>query len=279
MALDRTYSDEEFILAVKTSHSYAQILVKLNLKCGGGSYDNLKKIIKRLNLNIDHFKGQGWRKNKKFPDKTRKTLEKHLVENSNIPSYNLKLKLFDAGLKEKICEECGIIEWREKPAPLELDHINGDRFDNRLENLRILCANCHAQTETYCGKNKRKLSLTDEIESLESLESLESSCPEKRSGSNTELDTNYTCIDCGKQNSKKALRCKSCASYFRIPEKIKWPLDGDLIKMVKDSSFTKVSKHLGVSDNAIRKRLKRKGIENIITKFSKKKTKENVTMN
>lgn len=50
-------------------------------------------------------------------------------------------------------ERCGISEWNGVPAPLQLDHVNGDRRDNRLENLRILCPNCHAQTDTWCGRN------------------------------------------------------------------------------------------------------------------------------
>jgi heterodisulfide reductase subunit B len=59
------------------------------------------------------------------------------------------------GLKEHKCECCGIIEWNGKPAPIELDHINGNRRDNSLDNLRVLCPNCHAQTDTYRGKNKK----------------------------------------------------------------------------------------------------------------------------
>ena len=59
-------------------------------------------------------------------------------------------------MKEHKCESCGISEWLGKPLSLELDYINGDRYDNRLQNLRILCPNCHAQTDTYRGKNKGK---------------------------------------------------------------------------------------------------------------------------
>ena len=73
-------------------------------------------------------------------------------------SAKLKQRLFKAGLKKNVCEECSISEWNGKPIVCHLDHVNGDNKDNRLENLKILCPNCHSQTPTYCrgqGKNKK----------------------------------------------------------------------------------------------------------------------------
>jgi HNH endonuclease len=66
---------------------------------------------------------------------------------------NLKLRLIAAGLKENRCEECGISEWRDRPLSLELHHRNGEKHDNRLENLALLCPNCHSQTDSWGGKN------------------------------------------------------------------------------------------------------------------------------
>ena len=80
-----------------------------------------------------------------------------LVKNSNYQSYKLKRRLFVAGVKQQRCEKCG---WAEKAPdgrlPLELDHINGDPRDNRLENLRILCPNCHSLQLHYRGCNRKK---------------------------------------------------------------------------------------------------------------------------
>ena len=82
-------------------------------------------------------------------------LEDLLIEDSPARGDHLKTRLLNAGLLRLECYECGITSWRGKIAPLQLDHINGKNRDHRLENLRILCANCHAQTDTFCGRNHK----------------------------------------------------------------------------------------------------------------------------
>jgi Zn finger protein HypA/HybF involved in hydrogenase expression len=145
-------TDAEFIEVVKSSNSIREVLEKLNLKAAGGNYQCFHKRIKDLNISIDHFTDpKVWNKGKKFGP--RRSLEEYL-NGVPIQSHKLKLRLIAEGLKQHKCECCGIKEWNNKPAPIELDHINGNHHDNRLENLRLLCPNCHAQTETYRGKNK-----------------------------------------------------------------------------------------------------------------------------
>jgi 5-methylcytosine-specific restriction endonuclease McrA len=68
---------------------------------------------------------------------------------------HLKLRLIAAGLLLGACYECGISEWRDLPLSLALHHVNGDGKDNRLENLQLLCPNCHSQTKNFAGRNKR----------------------------------------------------------------------------------------------------------------------------
>ena len=73
----------------------------------------------------------------------------------------VKARLLDAGLLQNVCQTCGLREWLGKPIALHIDHINGIRNDHRLENLRMLCPNCHSQTETYAGRNVRRRRLQD----------------------------------------------------------------------------------------------------------------------
>lgn len=86
-----------------------------------------------------------------------KKIELHDILNGHHPTYQT-LKLKNRLLKEKILEDvcsiCGIDEWQGKKISLQLDHIDGDNHNHRLENLRLVCPNCHSQTDTYCGKNK-----------------------------------------------------------------------------------------------------------------------------
>jgi 5-methylcytosine-specific restriction endonuclease McrA len=78
------------------------------------------------------------------------------IKNESVSAHKLKIKLIRDGIKNHICEVCGITDWMGKKVPLELDHIDGDHYNNDLINLRIICPNCHAQTDTNSGKNIKK---------------------------------------------------------------------------------------------------------------------------
>ena len=148
------YTEEQLRSAIESSGSIRQVLSKLGLKEAGGNYETTKKRISKLNIDTSHFHGQAHLKGKTH-EYNKRPIEYYLTENSHHQSHKLKKRLLSEGLKEHKCECCGITEWNGKPAPIELDHINGNHHDNRLENLRILCPNCHAQTDTYRGKNKK----------------------------------------------------------------------------------------------------------------------------
>lgn len=84
----------------------------------------------------------------------KKPLSELLVVDSDARTSNVRLRLIKEGVREHRCECCSLTEWMGQRIPLQLDHINGVKRDFRSENLRLLCPNCHAQTDTYCGKNK-----------------------------------------------------------------------------------------------------------------------------
>ena len=152
MATKRTKADYEN--AVRASRSIAGMCRYFGLKPCGGNYKIMHKAIMEYNLSISHFTGQGWNRDLQFKPFEAKPIEEILVADSNYQSYKLKRRLIQEGLKEKICERCRLSEWQGHHIPLELHHINGNNRDNRLENLTLLCPNCHALTESYRGKNK-----------------------------------------------------------------------------------------------------------------------------
>ena len=149
----QSYRDDDIRLAVAESFTIANVLRLLGVQPKGGNYATLRRAIARLGLDTSHFKGQAWSKGLTRPSTRQMPLDEVLVAGYFAQSNRLKKRLLAAGLKEARCEICGLSEWNGLPIPLELDHINGRRDDNRIENLRLACPNCHAQTPTYRGKN------------------------------------------------------------------------------------------------------------------------------
>ncbi len=156
MSNKRSWTDEELIAAVKSKYSYAAVIKDLGLIPAGGNYVQVQYRIKALNLDTKHFKGMGWNAGMRYHTNARPPLSTLLIKNSRAQSYKLKKRLYEVGLKQPICEQCGWAKHaKDGRVPLELDHINGNRFDNRIENLRILCPNCHSLQPTHRGKNKK----------------------------------------------------------------------------------------------------------------------------
>ena len=148
----RKYTLEELKDALATSISYRQILDKLGVTPAGGNYETLRKTIAHFNLDTSHLKGQGWNKGKKFGPK--RPIEDYLSNKYSCSSHNLRLRLLKENFFEAKCYNCEQSEWLGNPIPLELEHIDGNHQNNTLDNLTLLCPNCHALTPTYRGKNK-----------------------------------------------------------------------------------------------------------------------------
>ena len=158
-----TWTDEQFIDAVKNSFSYAQVMVKLGLKPAGPNYETVKRKIAELNLDISHMTGKAWNQGARFKTiKPAQDIQEILVKHSTYVNTNhLRQRLLKEGVKQYKCECCGRTEWMGKPIALELHHVNGIKDDLRIENLQILCPNCHAFTDNYRGKNIKGIECTE----------------------------------------------------------------------------------------------------------------------
>ncbi|HEY5501732.1 MAG TPA: HNH endonuclease signature motif containing protein [Candidatus Anoxymicrobiaceae bacterium] len=152
----KRYPEEELVEAIRTSRSIRQALMKVGIAPYGGNYATVRMLIEKYQIDTSHMTGQGWNKGDIMGLKayTTYSLEEILIQNSHYANTSdLRKRIIAAGLKEAVCEKCWLGEWNGKKISLELNHINGDRFDHRIENLELLCPNCHAQTHTYRGKN------------------------------------------------------------------------------------------------------------------------------
>jgi hypothetical protein len=138
--------DEEYFISVcKESKSMAQASAKLKLH-----FNTFKKIAVKLNCYIPNQSGKGI--DKKYPEKI--PLDEILNgKHPQFQTFKLKNKLIKNGILENKCFVCGITEWNGIKLNMELDHIDGNKYNHKIDNLRMLCPNCHAQTETYRAKN------------------------------------------------------------------------------------------------------------------------------
>lgn len=267
-----------YINLIKQSESLIDVCRKANIVPTTGNYNTLKKIIKEEKIDISHFKRFSQNINTK-----KRNISEYLNNNHQISSYKLKNRLLNEGYKKYVCEKCGNTEWFGKPIPLELHHINGDNTDNRLENLQILCPNCHACTDNYGGKNQH-ININKKY------------C--QRCGKElNENQTKFCSIDCAYKNRTIKISKEKCDEIV-----LKYNTNDSILKIAKDTnhcvktikrilnengfntnknklvkekndkkipliletlkktkSFSKTGKEFGVSDNAIRHLLSKRG--------------------
>lgn len=269
---------------IQDCSSKLELINKLGLSQTNRDYHLIKLLINRFNLDISHFKNNAWNKGLTVKN-IRYKLEDVLVENSPIiNTRSLKLRLIRNGLKQHKCEICGY----EKK--VELHHINGIPNDNRLDNLQILCPNCHAETDNYRGKNvigRRKLhkSPDDYILNEETIELRNKARLIARkqqisindillNNSNEEIIELYNNLN--NKQKKYCLNCNSeitnrhnqhfCSNKCYLEYQNSSNPDKEaLIKIIIKFNcvFTKVAKYFNVSDNCIKKWLKKFGIPHI----------------
>ena len=148
-------SDEQFVELLKKSSTISEVLFKLGYTVKGNSwgYSQVKRRMDDLNLDYSIFKGKSAVIKTNKLNNVRK--EDILKENCKHQRIVLRRYIIKNDLIPYKCAICGCTEWQGKTLSLELDHINGINNDNRLENLRFLCPNCHSQTSTYGSRNQQ----------------------------------------------------------------------------------------------------------------------------
>jgi len=270
------------------SQSYRQFALQLGYS--ENSTDSVKKLIDKYQLDVSHFKGQGWSKD---------SIDMSIFQYNKSCKSDTMIRALTI-LRGWKCEKCGRTEWEGQQIPLCVHHIDGNHINNQIENLQVLCPNCHAQTDNYCGRNKKKRSpITDEqfVEALRQTTSIRQALqklginyaakyyyekahklieenniiqkPKKEKQQKTKpqkkikIEPNH-CIDCGKIIDSRSQRCEDCE--HKRQRRAEWPQRDELKKLIRSKSFCAIGKQFNVSDNTIRKWCKN---YNLPTKKSK----------
>ncbi len=217
---------DAFIELVGNVSCVKEIFSHLGMWGSSSSYKTVRRRMDSLGLSYEDLVAKGKSSTRLCGTKARMPLDKLLVKASLVLNSSAKKRIIASGiLGPEKCSKCGLgTEWQGEPITLQLDHINGDSKDHRRENLRILCPNCHTQTDTWGTKSKKKI---------------------------------YHCPDCSKTIGKQSKFCGSCAAKKRYrPLKIDWPPTAELRELLTKHSYREVGRMLGVTDNTIRKRLR-----------------------
>jgi len=223
-------SKNEIQKLLNESSSFVEVLEKLGLCGHSGNHRTLKERIKLDNLDTDELVRKRKEKVIKIFSMQKTPLSKMMVKNSIYKmSKSFKKRMIEENVLDYCCQECGNKgDWMGKKLSLQIEHKNGDSKDHSLENLCFLCPNCHSQTETYAGRNSN-------------------------------MKKSRICIECKGPTKGKGKKCVKCTTQ-KQPQKF-FVTKEKLEKLVKKHSLTFLGRKFGVTDNSVRKRCRKFGIE------------------
>lgn len=293
--LNVKFTEAQLREAVKNATSFSGVLRALGAGYSGSSHQWIKKRITELGIDYSHFHGH-------VPvsvSNVRKTPDEILVNNPNAVKRSRRRHVLYAMLSKGRKYECEMDDcpnpkpmWRGQPLPLEIDHIDGDWRNNLLCNLRFLCPNCHHQTDSNRRGQAISAATLEEYEiAVRTIGKI--ACPQcngpmaKKSkvcySCYSRKDAPYTkrkdpslipslCPSCGGKKAAKSKACRDCTNRTlgRTPTKVTYPPVDELVSRISQSSVLRVSKELGVSDVALRKYLRNRGVDTKSIKKSKR---------
>jgi Zn finger protein HypA/HybF involved in hydrogenase expression len=272
--------DNEYIVEIiKNCSSIATAMEKL-----GKGRRFVKNKIAELSIDTTHMTGQGWMLGKTVLQDARLskyTKEEIFSENSSCSNSYIRKLVLKNKLKEYKCEICELHDWKNQKINLQLDHVNGNRKDNRLDNLRWLCPNCHSQTSTFCSKNVKNKRYSDALilELCKKHPNIrgvveELGCNPRLYGRIKKIASENAIIfpNSYGQSKKKDYKIKNghtvknkstewLEKIAMANRRVERPSKEDLTKMVEDVPIETIGKKYAVSGNAIRKWCKKYNIQ------------------
>lgn len=253
--MQKKYTKENLSKLVKESYSIAEVCKKLGLKPAGGNYYTIHKYCDLYGIDLSEFVGMGWKNIDVLNNQNKTPLSDIFNNQTNFKSSHLKKRLIEAGIKENICEICKCTNvWQNKPITLQLHHKNGNHFDNSLENLQILCPNCHSQQESH---QKPKTTRTDNTKFKKHNDELKRCvcqfCGKEFQADRFDRARKFCSIDCYREYVKKF----GSRDIQKFSNYSKWSQEYFLLAMNKAKNITDLARILNSHRCTIREYLHR----------------------